>query len=133
MSPSLVRSLSVPLLLLGLVGPLMGCGETDRKLKVTGLSPSTGDVDGDTYVVIKGNRFVADGPRSVKVFFGSRQADVKRFASDHELVVIAPGGKLDEVVDVLVLFEPGGQIKIANAFKYVEKGEGPRPEDLNKK
>ena len=28
--------------------------------------------DGGTYVRIKGNRFIADGPRSAKVYFGER-------------------------------------------------------------
>jgi hypothetical protein len=102
------------------LGLLFGCGETDRKLKVTGLEPTKGDVEGGTFVVIKGNRFMKDGPRNAKVYFGSRQGTVKRFQSDSELIVQAPGGKADEVVDVLVIFDPGGQLKIPNAFKFVE-------------
>jgi hypothetical protein len=105
------------------LGFLFGCGETDRKLKVTGLEPTKGDVEGGTYVVIKGNRFMKDGPRNAKVYFGSRQGTVKRFQSDSELIVQAPGGKADEVVDVLVIFDPGGQLKIPNAFKFIERGE----------
>src|SRR5436305_5781548 len=80
----------------------VGCGGNDTKRKVTGLQPEKGDVDGGTYVRIKGNRFIADGPRNAKVYFGNRQGTVVRFASDSELIVEAPGGKPNETVDVLI-------------------------------
>ena len=115
------------------LGLLCSCGETDRKLKVTGLEPTKGDIEGGTYVVIKGNRFLADGPRNAKVYFGSRQGSVVRFQSDSELIVQAPGGKPDETVDLLVVFDPGGQLKIPNAFKFVEKHDNtPSAEDFGK-
>ena len=116
------------------LGLFVGCGETDRKLKVTGLEPTKGDVEGGTYVVIKGNRFMKDGPRNAKIYFGSRQGSVVRFQSDSELIVQAPGGKADETVDVLIIFDPGGQLKIPNAFKFIDKNdEGLNPEDIGKK
>jgi IPT/TIG domain len=112
----------------------VGCGETDRKLKVTGLEPTKGDIEGGTYIVIKGNRFIADGPRAAKVYFGSRQGTVVRFQSDKELIVQAPGGKPDEVVDVLIIFDPGGQLKIPNAFKFIDKADPTlNAEDIGKK
>ena len=113
---------------------LFGCGETDRKLKVTGLEPTKGDIEGGTYVVIKGNRFMKDGPRNAKIYFGSRQGSVVRCHSDSELIVQAPGGKPDETVDVLVIFDPGGQLKIPNAFKFIDKAdETLNPDDIGKK
>jgi len=106
---------------------LFACKE-DTKLKVTGLEPELGDAEGNTYVRIFGNRFIADGARNAKVYFGSRLGTVVRFASDSELIVQAPGGKIGEIVDVLVMFEPGGEIKIPKeafenkkGFTYVEK------------
>ena len=66
-------------------------------LGVTELSPAKGDAEGGTYVLIKGSDFLASGPRNAKVYFGSRQGTIVRFASDHELVVQAPGGKPNEV------------------------------------
>jgi hypothetical protein len=128
-------------LLTGLV-PLGACGEKDTKLKVTGLEvpgsrapsggPEQGDVEGGTYIIIKGNRFTADGPRNAKVYFGSRQGTVVRFANDHELVVQAPGGKQDEIVDVKIIFEPGGELTIKNAFKFIDKSDvAPTVDDLN--
>src|SRR5688572_1575484 len=120
------------------LGLLFACGDEDKKLKVTGIQCSTsdcppvrGDVEGGTYVVIKGNRFMKDGPRNAKVYFGTRQGTVVRFQSDSELIVQAPGGKPDEVVDVLVVFDPGGQMKIPGAFKFVDKHDtGPTVDDL---
>lgn len=100
------------------------CGDKDTKLKVTGIEPEKGDVEGGTYVRIKGNRFIEDGPRNAKVYFGSRQGTVVRFASDSELIVEAPGGKPNEKVDVLIIFDPGGQLKIKDGFTFVEKSDG---------
>jgi hypothetical protein len=108
-------------ILLALV--LAACGSEDTKLKVTGIEPEKGDVNGGTYVRIKGNRFIADGARNAKVYFGSRQGTVIRFASDSELIVEAPGGKPNEKVDVLIIFEPGGELKIAKGFEFVEKND----------
>lgn len=95
--------------------------EVTEKLKVTGLSPDTGDADGGTYVVLKGSRFLKDGPRNAKVYFGSRSGTIVRFQSDTELIVQAPGGKVGDVVDLLVIFDPGGQLTIKKAFKFVAK------------
>jgi len=122
----------LPLLPLLLAVVLAACGSSDTKLKVTGIEPEKGDVEGGTYVRIKGNRFIADGARNAKVYFGSRQGTVVRFASDSELIVEAPGGKPNENVDVLIIFEPGGELKIPKGFTFVEKNTaGPSVQDLN--
>ena len=113
----------MPLVLL-LALAAAACGSEDTKLKVTGIEPEKGDVNGGTYVRIKGNRFLADGARNAKVYFGSRQANVIRFASDSELIVEAPGGKAGEKVDVLIIFEPGGEKKIKDGFEFIEKDSG---------
>ena len=125
------RSLVLPLLAV-FVALFAACGNNDTKLKVTGIEPEKGDAEGGTYVRIKGNRFIADGARNAKVYFGSRQGTVVRFASDSELIVEAPGGKPNEKVDVLIIFEPGGELKIPNAFTFVEKNnETPSVNDLD--
>ena len=90
-------------------------------LRVTGLDPDHGDADGGTYVRVTGSDFITDGARNVKVYFGMRQGTVVRFASDTELIVEAPGGKVGETVDVLVIFEPGGELRLPKAFTYVAK------------
>jgi hypothetical protein len=125
------RSTVLPLLLL-VVGFAAACGKEDTKLKVTGIDPEKGDINGGTYVRIKGNRFIADGARNAKVYFGPHQGNVIRFASDSELIVEAPGGKVGDKVDVLIIFEPGGELKIAKAFEYVEKNnDAPSVNDLD--
>src|SRR5690349_14756527 len=115
------RRTAVTLLLVFVATLVAACGNNDTKLKVTGIEPEKGDVEGGTYVRIKGNRFIADGARNAKVYFGSREGTVVRFASDSELIVEAPGGKPNETVDVLIIFEPGGEMKIPKGFTFVEK------------
>jgi hypothetical protein len=129
------RLLTPHLTLLALVlSVAAACGSSDTKLKVTGIEPDKGDIEGGTYVRIKGNRFIADGARNAKVYFGSRQGTVVRFASDSELIVEAPGGKVNETVDVLIIFEPGGELKIPKAFTFVEKNNtAPSVNDLDTK
>ena len=108
------------------------CGSENTKLMVTGIEPEKGDAAGRTTVRIKGNRFTADGPRTAKVYFGGRPAEVTGFESDSTLVVVAPGGKPNEAVDVLIVFDPGGQLKIQSGFRFVEKNQNlPSVDDLN--
>ena len=129
---TVVRRAVGPLLVLLAIAAALGCGDDDPKLKVTNLSPDKGDSDGGTYVVIKGNRFIKDGPRNAKIYFGSRQGTVVRFASDTELIVEAPGGKANEKADVLIIFEPGGELKIPNGFTWIEKSNaGPTMDQLD--
>ena len=110
---------------------LAGC-KSDGPLSVTGIEPSQGESLGGTYVRILGNRFTRDGARSAKIYFGSTQAGPPRFASDTEMVVAAPGGKLGETVDVLIIFEPGGELKISKGFTYVEH-KAPTIDDVGTK
>lgn len=114
-----------------LIGLWAGC-KNDAPLSVTGIEPTQGDYDGGTYVRIFGARFTKDGARSAKIYFGDRQAGPPRFASDTEMVVQAPGGKLGDTVDVLIIFEPGGELKIAKGFTYVEH-KAPTIDDVSTK
>ncbi len=93
------------------------------RLSVKAIAPAKGDADGGTYCRITGSRFIADGPRSAKVYFGSRQGTIVRFASDTELIVEAPGGSAGATVDVLVIFEPGGELKLPHAFTFAAHDE----------
>jgi hypothetical protein len=119
------------LLVLVVLG-VAACGSEDTKLKVTGIEPEKGDVEGGTYIRVKGNGFLEPEPRNAKIYFGTRQGTVVRFASNNEMIVEAPGGKLGEKVDVLIIFEPGGELKIAKGFEYIEKNnQAPSVNDLN--
>jgi len=100
------------------------CGGNDGKLKVFGLAPNIGDAMGGQYVVIRGQNFQKQA-RTAKVFFGNNQGNVVRFSGNNdasELIVQAPGGVAGESVDVLVVFEPGGELPlITKGFTYVDK------------
>ncbi len=89
-------------------------------LSVTGLDPEKGEAAGGTYVVITGESFTSEA-RNAKVYFGDKQATVIRFASDGELIVEAPGGKANSTVDVKVVFDPGGELKLPKSFTYGKK------------
>jgi hypothetical protein len=86
-------------------------------LKVSGIEPTTGTADGEQIVVIRGQGFNAV-VRGVKVYFGTKAAAVDRLVGDVELHVATPAGKEGEVVDVRVIFEPGGEMTLAGAFTY---------------
>lgn len=96
------------------------CGGNDGKLKVKGMEPASGDVMGGQIVVINGQGFMKT-TRTAKVYFGDQPGNVIRFRNDEELIVEAPGGKADQTVDVLVVFEPGGEITIPKAYTFREK------------
>ena len=57
------------------------CGGENTKLMVTGIDPDKGDVQGETYVHVHGNRFTADGPRTAKIYFGGHRGQVIRFVT----------------------------------------------------
>jgi len=97
---------------------LGGCKE-DKKLKVTGLDPTTGSLEGGDVITFSGNRFTADGARNVKVFFAGKPADFLEWDGDDQLKVRAPAGDKDgDKVDVLLVFEPGGEITLHQAYTY---------------
>jgi hypothetical protein len=110
---------------------MMGCGSNDGKLRVNGLEPRSGDAMGGQIVQINGQNFMKT-TRTVKVYFGDQIGNFIRFKSDTEMVVEAPGGKPDATVDVLVVFQPGGEITIPKAFTFKEK-KGMDADDLQKK
>lgn len=121
----------LPLASLLLLG-VLGCSKEDPKLKVTGINPRKGDAEGGQLVEVMGNRFIKDGPREVKVFFGKRQGTLERFASDDRMIVRAPGGKAGETVDVKFYFTPGGELVISNAFTFKEEADAmPSVDDLD--
>src|SRR5512139_4124943 len=88
------------------------------KLTVDAVAPRTGDAAGGTLVRIRGPRFMADGARHASVYTGDRPATVMRSETDTELLVKAPAGTPDDVVDVRVSLEPGGELTLSKAFTF---------------
>jgi hypothetical protein len=119
-------SVLVALGLGSLIAVTAGCSK-DLTLQVSQIDPDVGDIEGGTFVHIRGNGFLNDDkgntvPGNAKVYFGSRQGEVTRFESGNDMIVVAPGGKPNEVVDVLVIFEGRGEKKLEKAFTFKEKG-----------
>ena len=117
-----LTALAIALSSVGGVGvvALGGCGEKSDKLRVTGLDPRTGDATGGTRLAVKGSNFKKT-TRSVRIYFGDQQGTYLRTVDDETIWVEAPGGKPGEPVDVLVVFEPGGEITIPRAFTFVDR------------
>ena len=117
------------------LGLVVACGlaacKDDPKLKVTGIEPREGNATGDSTVTIKGNRFVNDGPRTIKVYFGGKPGTVRGIPNDSEIIVQAPPGKVDDVVDVVITFDPGGMKKLEKAYRYIRRGAPPTIDDLD--
>jgi len=109
-------------LLIALIFLAVACDSNDGKLKVTGLEPRSGDHLGNQYVIVHGQNFQKIN-RSAKIYFGDQSGQVIKFQGDDEMVVVAPGGKPGETVDVLIKFDPGGEIMIPKAYTFIEKKE----------
>lgn len=98
----------------------MGAGSAAAPaLAVTGLDPEKGDPKGGTYVRVIGTAFQSE-ERKAKVFFGGKEGKVVKIQNDTEMIVEAPAGKVGKV-DVLVVFEPGGELKLPGGFTYEKK------------
>ncbi len=95
------------------------------KLRITGLEPRRGVAEGGEVVTIQGQAFAAV-PRAAKVYFGNKAGAVVRL-SDTEMVVTAPAGPPGETVDVLVIFEPGGELTLKQAFTFAESDASAAP------
>ncbi len=128
-----MRRLVLPLLLaMTFVSAVSACGDDDTTLRVTRLSRNTLNINGSDWVIVYGNGFTAVKGRNVTAYFGTKQGTFKRFVSDDEMLIEAPGGKPGEKVDLTLIFEPGGTKKIEGAFTYVEKNQYiPTVEDLD--
>jgi hypothetical protein len=99
---------------------LPACGSKSDKLRVTELDPRTGDATGGTRLAVKGSNFKKT-TRGVRIYFGDQQGTFLRVVDDETILVEAPGGRAGEAVDVLIVFEPGGEITIPRGFTYVDR------------
>ena len=106
--------------LLVLMFGLALAGQQGHKLKVTSLDPKQGDAAAGP-VTSHGNRFLADGARNVKVYFGldarapsSGPRATPRWSSRRR----AARG---EAVDVLLRFEPGGEMKLTKGNTFIRR------------
>jgi hypothetical protein len=87
-------------------------------LAVTAMDPRAGGVAGGDAITFGGASFLVDGkPRAVKVFFAGVEALDVAVLDDATLSVVTPPGTAG-AVDVLIQFEPGGEITLPGAYTY---------------
>lgn len=98
--------------------------EKEKGLKIKRISPSSGPVSGASPVTIHGSGFDSGGARDVTVFFGNRKATVMGYKGDSQLVVQPPGGKLGEVVDIMIQFGDSRYFTRKKAYTYVDTKAG---------
>jgi hypothetical protein len=114
--------LKYKLLLIALLGMALAAGagcEEETKLQVKGLSRTSG-IPGDV-LTINGTGFQSKGAKDVRVYFEGRKAKVLRIQGNDEIKIEVPGGiDMGSTVDIKMVFEPGGEITLDKAFKYVE-------------
>lgn len=81
---------------------------------ITSITPKEGLLAGGTTVYINGSNLV----NGTKVFFGANEATVKMNTSGTSLMVTAPAGSNDGLVDVSVVLPDGQTASLASAYKY---------------
>ncbi len=102
---------------------LAGC-DKEEGLKIKRISPNSGPITGANPVTIHGTGFQTGGAREVTVFFGNRKATVMGFDGDTKLVVQPPGGKLGDVVDIMIQFGDSRYFTRKKAYSYVDTKAG---------
>ena len=114
----MVRSTFISAAILAMVFAFVGTGcGGDDKLKITKVTPSSGDHTGGDTVTIHGGGFKEKG---VKVYFDNKAAKVLRIEGSSAIKVQAPGGEAGKSVDVTIVFEAEGSKTLEKAYKYIE-------------
>lgn len=88
-----------------------------HSVQVIEIEPRTGSPDGGDAITIKGEGFMTES-RTVTVFFGDAQAQVIDIPSDTEVKIQAPPGAAGTSVDVIITFDPGGEIKLPHGYTF---------------
>lgn len=97
----------------------LGYVDAPTTLGVRAIEPNEGSVEGGTYVSIRGTGFASGTSRTAKLYFDSKEGTVIRIANDSEVIAEAPAGKLNQTVDIRIVFEPGGEFRLPKAFTFV--------------
>ncbi len=95
-------------------------------VQVIEIEPRTGSPDGGDAITIHGEGFMTES-RTVTVFFGDAQAQVIDIPSDTEVKIEAPPGSPGTSVDVIITFDPGGEIKLPHGYTFVGTASTPPP------
>lgn len=105
-------------LALGCGGKSGGANEpSGGKVRVTSIEPTTAAPTGGVPMIIHGSGFMSES-RAIQVYVGETPANVLSVDSDTELQVEVPPGEAGKAVDVKLVFDPGGEIMLPQAFTF---------------
>jgi hypothetical protein len=90
---------------------------TGGTLAVTSVEPTSAAPASGVPIVIHGSGFMAES-RAIQVYIGDAPANVLSVDSDSDLQVEVPAGEAGKTVDIKVVFDPGGEIRLAHAFTF---------------
>ncbi len=92
------------------------CSSGGGELKVTGVEPNVGTVNGAENVMLVGSGF-QPGKTSCTVRFGVKEASNVTIVSEQKIQVTTPGAEPGPV-DVMVTFDDGRTFKLPGGFTY---------------
>lgn len=102
----------------------LAASDCTRKLALTRVTlysgwPAQGEITGGTPISIRGTNLMSV-PRTVKVFFGTKESPMAKITGNNEIVVETPPQDAAGFVEVKVELVPGGTITVPYGFTYVE-------------
>lgn len=116
-SLALALAFSATLGLAGCGGKGGGANEpSGANLKVTSIEPASA-APGGAPILVHGSGFMAES-RAIQVYLGDLPANVLSVDSDSDLQVEVPAGEAGKTVDVRLVFDPGGEITLPQAFTF---------------
>lgn len=96
---------------------------TAQRVRLYSAWPASGDTTGGTSLSIRGVNLMST-PRTVKVFFGTKEATSVKIVSDNEIIVETPPQDADGFVEVRAEFTPGGSMPVPYGFTYKAPPKG---------
>lgn len=108
--------------LMGLIAAtlaLFACSGRDAPMKLTGLDPDFGPLEGGQTVAIKGSGLRLDIGYSVH--FGKRPSPRVSMADTGTLLAVTPDHPVPGAVDVLIRADNGAAFQLKGAFTYKDQ------------
>jgi len=111
-----MKRIALALIVAVLAGLLCGC---EKEFNVRKVSPAVGVIAGGEPVEILGSGFSTN--MGITVYFGTKKAETVSIVGPDKLTVMTPGADGAGKVDVLIITDSGIELRMKEAFNYVEK------------
>lgn len=111
-----MKRIALALIVAVLAGLLFGC---EKEFNVRKVSPAVGVIAGGEPVDILGSGFSTN--MGITVYFGTKKAETVSIVGPDKLTVMTPGADGAGKVDVLIITDSGTELRMKEAFNYVEK------------